>query len=80
MDGRGHGVPVHPSQQQPQKQPQQPTDGRRHGRRGHDPNKRERVSRLGEYILGNTIGEGEFGKVKLGWRQAEGGAGKQVRQ
>lgn len=25
--------------------------------------------RLGEYILGQTLGEGEFGKVKLGWKK-----------
>jgi len=26
-------------------------------------------ARLGEYILGQTLGEGEFGKVKLGWKK-----------
>ena len=25
--------------------------------------------RFGAYILGSTLGEGEFGKVKLGWRK-----------
>lgn len=34
--------------------------------------KREKSSRFGEYFLGNTLGEGEFGKVKMGWKQ-EGG-------
>lgn len=34
--------------------------------------KREKNSRFGEYYLGNTLGEGEFGKVKMGWKQ-EGG-------
>jgi protein-serine/threonine kinase len=34
--------------------------------------KREKNTRLGEYYLGNTLGEGEFGKVKMGWKQ-EGG-------
>jgi protein-serine/threonine kinase len=29
-------------------------------------------TRFGEYFLGNTLGEGEFGKVKMGWKQ-EGG-------
>ncbi len=24
---------------------------------------------LGQYVLGQTLGEGEFGKVKLGWRK-----------
>ena len=45
---------------------------RRGGRSRHDHSKREKPTRFGEYILGNTIGEGEFGKVKLGWKQ-EGG-------
>lgn len=26
-------------------------------------------TRFGDYILGQTLGEGEFGKVKLGWRK-----------
>ncbi|KAI5795386.1 hypothetical protein DFH27DRAFT_612617 [Peziza echinospora] len=26
-------------------------------------------TRFGDYILGQTLGEGEFGKVKLGWRR-----------
>lgn len=34
--------------------------------------KREKSSRFGEYYLGATLGEGEFGKVKMGWKQ-EGG-------
>ncbi|KAH9893069.1 hypothetical protein F4778DRAFT_772668 [Xylariomycetidae sp. FL2044] len=42
-------------------------DNRRRSR--HDYSKREKQSRFGEYYLGNTIGEGEFGKVKLGWKQ-----------
>ncbi|KAJ9150431.1 Serine/threonine-protein kinase MARK2 [Pleurostoma richardsiae] len=47
-------------------------EGRRGGRSRHDHSKREKHTKFGEYILGNTIGEGEFGKVKLGWKQ-EGG-------
>ncbi|KAI8955500.1 hypothetical protein F4801DRAFT_268313 [Xylaria longipes] len=35
----------------------------------HDHSKPEKSSRFGDYYLGNTIGEGEFGKVKLGWKQ-----------
>ncbi|KAK5992694.1 Serine/threonine-protein kinase ppk1 [Cladobotryum mycophilum] len=27
------------------------------------------TTKFGDFILGNTIGEGEFGKVKLGWKQ-----------
>ncbi|KAI0867957.1 hypothetical protein GGS24DRAFT_507282 [Hypoxylon argillaceum] len=42
---------------------------RRGGRSRHDHSKREKSSKFGEYYLGNTIGEGEFGKVKLGWKQ-----------
>ncbi|KAH6633992.1 hypothetical protein B0J18DRAFT_4555 [Chaetomium sp. MPI-SDFR-AT-0129] len=45
---------------------------RRGGRSRHDHSKREKQTKFGEFILGNTIGEGEFGKVKLGWKQ-EGG-------
>jgi protein-serine/threonine kinase len=49
-------------------------DSRRGGRRGHEhPGKRDKIIKFGEYVLGNTIGEGEFGKVKLGWKQ-DGGA------
>ncbi|OLN84395.1 Fatty acyl-CoA synthetase and RNA processing-associated kinase 1 [Colletotrichum chlorophyti] len=45
-------------------------DGRRGGRSRHDHSgKRDKVVRFGDYVLGNTIGEGEFGKVKLGWKQ-----------
>ncbi|KAI6252348.1 hypothetical protein MCOR29_010858 [Pyricularia oryzae] len=40
-------------------------------RQDHSSN-REKHTKFGEYILGNTIGEGEFGKVKLGWK-SEGG-------
>ena len=52
-------------------------DGGRGGSRSrhdHAPSssKREKNSRFGEYYLGNTLGEGEFGKVKMGWKQ-EGG-------
>ncbi|KAK3329081.1 hypothetical protein B0H66DRAFT_12927 [Apodospora peruviana] len=47
-------------------------ESRRNARSRHDHSKREKHTKFGEYILGNTIGEGEFGKVKLGWKQ-EGG-------
>ncbi|KAI9682324.1 MAG: hypothetical protein M1817_000378 [Caeruleum heppii] len=33
---------------------------------------RRKETRFGEYILGQTLGEGEFGKVKMGWKK-EGG-------
>ncbi|KAI1334217.1 hypothetical protein F5Y15DRAFT_296706 [Xylariaceae sp. FL0016] len=46
-----------------------PDDSRRGGRSRHDHSRREKGSKFGEYYLGNTIGEGEFGKVKLGWKQ-----------
>ena len=36
------------------------------------PLRERRTARFGEYYLGNTLGEGEFGKVKMGWKQ-EGG-------
>lgn len=50
-------------------------DGGRAGerrRQDHSTTKREKNTRFGEYFLGNTLGEGEFGKVKMGWKQ-EGG-------
>lgn len=59
------GIPT-PADQQLAEEP------RRGGRSRHDYSKREKHTKFGEYILGNTIGEGEFGKVKLGWKQ-EGG-------
>lgn len=31
--------------------------------------KPHREVRFGNYVLGSTLGEGEFGKVKLGWRK-----------
>lgn len=51
-------------------------DSARGSRSRHDhgasSSRREKNSRFGEYFLGNTLGEGEFGKVKMGWKQ-EGG-------
>ncbi|EJT68597.1 CAMK/CAMKL/KIN4 protein kinase [Gaeumannomyces tritici R3-111a-1] len=44
----------------------------RGARSRHDHSKREKHTKFGEYILGNTIGKGEFSKVKLAWKQ-EGG-------
>ncbi|KFY33692.1 hypothetical protein V494_07405 [Pseudogymnoascus sp. VKM F-4513 (FW-928)] len=41
-------------------------------RRQDHSTKREKTTKFGEYFLGNTLGEGEFGKVKMGWKQ-EGG-------
>jgi len=51
-------------------------EGARGPRSRHDhtssSGKREKNSKFGDYYLGNTLGEGEFGKVKMGWKQ-EGG-------
>lgn len=52
-------------------------DGARSGSRTrHDHSasagKKEKHSKFGDYYLGNTLGEGEFGKVKMGWKQAGG--------
>ncbi|KAG7146170.1 Serine/threonine-protein kinase KIN4 like [Verticillium longisporum] len=44
-------------------------DSRRAGRSRQDHSKSNKAVKFGDYILGNTIGEGEFGKVKLGWKQ-----------
>lgn len=43
-------------------------DDRRDRRRQEHP-RTHKTSKFGDFILGNTIGEGEFGKVKLGWKQ-----------
>ncbi|TAQ83661.1 hypothetical protein B7494_g8016 [Chlorociboria aeruginascens] len=50
----------------------EPTPRGSRSRHDHTATKREKNSRFGEYYLGNTLGEGEFGKVKMGWKQ-EGG-------
>ena len=44
---------------------------RKGGRSRHDYSGRSHkgTAKFGDFILGNTIGEGEFGKVKLGWKQ-----------
>jgi protein-serine/threonine kinase len=51
-------------------------DGGRGGgrsRQDHSANNaRRKETKFGEYILGQTLGEGEFGKVKMGWKK-EGG-------
>jgi protein-serine/threonine kinase len=49
--------------------------GRGGSRSRHDhasSGKSSKHSKFGDYYLGNTLGEGEFGKVKMGWKQ-EGG-------
>lgn len=47
------------------------SEERRGGRSRHDYSNRAHkgTAKFGDFILGNTIGEGEFGKVKLGWKQ-----------
>lgn len=47
------------------------SEERRGGRSRHDHgrNNNKATTKFGDFILGNTIGEGEFGKVKLGWKQ-----------
>lgn len=44
-------------------------DDRRGDRRRQEHPRTHKTSKFGDFILGNTIGEGEFGKVKLGWKQ-----------
>ncbi|KAG5998582.1 hypothetical protein E4U54_002164 [Claviceps lovelessii] len=47
-----------------------PSEERRGGRSRQDHSRSHKgTTKFGDFILGNTIGEGEFGKVKLGWKQ-----------
>ncbi|GAP84284.1 putative CAMK CAMKL KIN4 protein kinase [Rosellinia necatrix] len=67
---RGHGHDDDDAAPPPVVQMHEAQDeSRRSGRSRHDHSKREKSTRFGDYFLGNTIGEGEFGKVKLGWKQ-----------
>lgn len=46
------------------------SEERRGARSRHDHSRNNKATtKFGDFILGNTIGEGEFGKVKLGWKQ-----------
>ncbi|KAL7926888.1 hypothetical protein ACQKWADRAFT_92236 [Trichoderma austrokoningii] len=46
------------------------SEERRGTRSRHDHSRSNKATtKFGDFILGNTIGEGEFGKVKLGWKQ-----------
>jgi protein-serine/threonine kinase len=52
---------------------QRAEEGTRRSRQDHSASgKREKNTKFGEYYLGNTLGEGEFGKVKMGWKQVGG--------
>ncbi|OAL47286.1 Pkinase-domain-containing protein [Pyrenochaeta sp. DS3sAY3a] len=48
-------------------------DGGRGGggksRQDHSKSENAKRSKFGNYILGQTLGEGEFGKVKMGWKR-----------
>jgi len=75
---KAEAIPSSPTTQSPmgvvtnEGAPDVPRSG---GRSRHDhgaSGKREKSSKFGDYFLGSTLGEGEFGKVKMGWKQ-EGG-------
>jgi protein-serine/threonine kinase len=51
--GRGGGGPV----------------GGAKSRQDHSKSENQKRSKFGNYILGQTLGEGEFGKVKMGWKR-----------
>ena len=42
-------------------------------RQDHSASARRKDTKFGDYILGQTLGEGEFGKVKMGWKKDGGG-------
>ena len=71
-------VPHHYQAQEPirggdgEEEPVQHSPPGERRRQDHSQSKKEKNTRFGEYYLGNTLGEGEFGKVKMGWKQ-EGG-------
>lgn len=49
---------------------QAPPEERRSSRNRNDQSRTHKGAvKFGDFFLGNTIGEGEFGKVKLGWKQ-----------
>ncbi|KAJ3555432.1 hypothetical protein NPX13_g10359 [Xylaria arbuscula] len=73
-EARPHGTSAHDDDDEAVSPPlvhmhEAQDESRRGGRSRHEHSKREKSSRFGDYYLGNTIGEGEFGKVKLGWKQ-----------
>ena len=46
-----------------------PPDSTSKRRQDFSNNKPKKEIKFGEYMLGQTLGEGEFGKVKLGWKK-----------
>ncbi|EME46062.1 hypothetical protein DOTSEDRAFT_51638 [Dothistroma septosporum NZE10] len=65
-EGRPHGEMVQYGQESAE--PPAPVQRSRQEHLKHSSSSRKEV-KFGEYILGQTIGEGEFGKVKMGWKK-----------
>lgn len=63
------GTPMTPSKSENSEDARQ---SRIRSEHGSSSQKGGKNAKFGDYFLGNTLGEGEFGKVKMGWKQ-EGG-------
>ncbi|GMG23907.1 unnamed protein product [Ambrosiozyma monospora] len=69
QQSQSQSQPQSQSQSQSQQQQQQQQTPSTTTSRSQSKRRVPREVRFGAYVLGSTLGEGEFGKVKLGWRK-----------